>query len=759
MMMRNWLKILVLATTWLIFGSRLGAVQVNYVQHNTEKQFMAGEPNQVVISSEGEISLGYQISTLYSGNEEIWSVNDLAADGQGNLYVATSGKGGIYRIGKDQAAELIYGPTNGEQVHIFSLGLDGEGKLLAGTGGKAGQLLRFDSNKNREVVFEQEEIKYIWSIVVSADGRIFLGTGPTGKVMMLDKAGAQEVLYQAKEKNILVLTLHEGVLFAGGDENGLVYRIEPESRKVTIAYDTQHGEISSLVFDEESNLYISTADAGAARPGVPLILSNGEKGKTEAAADKKNGKQQGTTGVVTPADQAAPADANQPAADESKQGIAETVPVAGEPAPAPGQPAEGGETAVTYQKPPQIRPAATANDVYRLTKDGYVVNLFSRPLILFDMDYDPAGRELVLGTGNDGQLLQLKIATREAAILYDSKVSPQISTVLIKEGVLYLGTSNPASVLRMEKAFADHGEYISPAIDAEQISQWGRIRMETDIPDGTSLQVCTRTGNTSDPDKGGWQEWTEPVAVAGDVVVQSVPGRFLQYRLLFATTQGQSTSVVRDVKLSNLIPNLPPQVQSVEVARDVAKEAGPLPRTFTIKWQVVDQNKDKLLYGVYLRPLGSSRWVRLEKELDKPQYVWNSLTAADGRYELKVEASDAADNSPGVQLTGSRISEPVVVDNTPPVVSDLSYHVSGKSVKILGAITDAFSVLTKVDYGVDSATEWKKVLPEDGIFDSREETIKFEFEILQAGEHLVTLRFEDASGNILYRNLSLVIEE
>jgi len=74
----------------------------------------------------------------------------------------------------------------------------------------------------------------------------------------------------------------------------------------------------------------------------------------------------------------------------------------------------------------------------------------------------------------------------------------------------------------------------------------------------------------------------------------------------------------------------------------------PLPRTFTVKWQAGDSNKDKLLFNLYLRPVGNSLWVRLEKDLDKPQYTWNSLTAADGRYEIKVEASDRADNSPAI---------------------------------------------------------------------------------------------------------------
>ena len=44
---------------------------------------------------------------------------------------------------------------------------------------------------------------------------------------------------------------------------------------------------------------------------------------------------------------------------------------------------------------------------------------------------------------------------------------------------------------------------------------------------------------------------------------------------------------------------------------------------------------------------------------------------ADGRYEVKVVASDAAANPPGQGKTASRVSDPVVVDNTPPVIGDL----------------------------------------------------------------------------------------
>ena len=41
---------------------------------------------------------------------------------------------------------------------------------------------------------------------------------------------------------------------------------------------------------------------------------------------------------------------------------------------------------------------------------------------------------------------------------------------------------------------------------------------------------------------------------------------------------------------------------------------------------------------------------------------------ADGRYVVKVVASDAPDNPPAQRLTGERLSEPVDIDNTPPQV-------------------------------------------------------------------------------------------
>ena len=271
---------------WVVIGLVLSGsvwgVNTVYVEHNSEEQFTEGEPNKVLISSEGEISLGYEVETLLTDSNDVWVINALAEGDDGSLYAASSGAGYVHRWRAGSTdGEIIYGKGDDDARHVFSLAVDRDGMLLAGTGGESGQLLRLDGQGGKEVLWADEQVKYIWSIVVGPAGRIYLGTGPGGKVMTLGPDGGNaEVLYQASEKNILCLALDaDGMLYAGGDEHGLVYRVDPGSKIATIVYDCGHGEISSLVFDEVGNLYASTADATAARPGAKLVLSDGRDGR------------------------------------------------------------------------------------------------------------------------------------------------------------------------------------------------------------------------------------------------------------------------------------------------------------------------------------------------------------------------------------------------------------------------------------------------------------------------------------------------
>ena len=65
---------------------------------------------------------------------------------------------------------------------------------------------------------------------------------------------------------------------------------------------------------------------------------------------------------------------------------------------------------------------------------------------------------------------------------------------------------------------------------------------------------------------------------------------------------------------------------------------------------------------------------------------------------MKVVASDAAANVAGKGLTASRVSDPVLVDNTPPVIGDLKSEQHGADIKVSFRVVDHTGVVAAGDY-------------------------------------------------------------
>ncbi|MCK5272152.1 MAG: hypothetical protein KAJ52_06225, partial [Sedimentisphaerales bacterium] len=397
--------------------------------------------------------------------------------------------------------------------------------------------------------------------------------------------------------------------------------------------------------------------------------------------------------------------------------------------------------------------------VYQISPSGYVTSLFSRKVMILSMAYMGHGK-LLLGTGIEGKLVQLDTQKQEAVVLHTVKPSAQISAVLVDaDGSIYAGCANPGAVYAIKPDYASEGIYKSQAVDAKQISKWGKLHLEADIPSQSSLKISFRSGNTSDPKKGGWQKWTEPIDAIEDIEIHAAPARFLQYRLHFGSSDGCHTAVVREVKLAHMIPNLPPLIKNVTIKSGQADKSGKSTRSsknMTITWKVIEPNNDKLTCEIFVRLVGHKKWVRIAKEIKEEKYTWDSRTVADGRYEVKVTASDEPDNPEGQALTASRVSRPIVIDNSPPEIIRMSHNIDGEKLYFEATVKDALSVIGSVEYVIDSGEIWHIALPNDGIFDSREENIEFELKIEESGEHLLAVRFTDALGNRTYRNLSVV---
>jgi hypothetical protein len=236
---------------------------------------------------------------------------------------------------------------------------------------------------------------------------------------------------------------------------------------------------------------------------------------------------------------------------------------------------------------------------------------------------------------------------------------------------------------------------------------------------------------------------------------------------------------VEDVSVAYLPRNVAPEVlaitalpigvglqQMVQVGVDPNVESsgldpsvfGPVaqvpPRRFyqrgarSFQWQGEDRNGDTLEYTIYYRALNEQTFRLLKDKLRDNFYTIDGATLADGRYIIKVVASDAPDNPPGQKLTGERLSEPVDIDNTPPVVKAMGQpQLTGDKVRVVFAVDDATGKVRKADASLDGAA-WIPVFPDDGIADSGHEVYTVEFGSLGPGEHTISLRTFDSSGNI-----------
>jgi hypothetical protein len=496
--------------------------------------------------------------------------------------------------------------------------------------------------------------------------------------------------------------------------------------------------------------------------------ANEPNSSTPSAEDKSSGDKEKTAAeplgdVETPApnepkpNQAKKAEPKQEKPAKPKPG---PTPPGGTPAPGSGKSAQrmipGRQPTVDATGAAQPRP--DGNAIYRIDSDGFVTEVFrQRALVLSMVERDGV---LFVATGSEGLVYQVSPSAEETIVL--AKVDPKQVTCLLpaKDGNIYMGTANVGGIATIGSGFSRHGSYTSAVLDATQISRFGKIQLHGTLPTGTTLTVSTRSGNVKDATQASWSNWSDPVPAEEFVQVKSPTARFLQYKLAFTSEEkGKTTPVVEDVNIAYQVPNLPPQVKSIKTTAQ-AEPATPAPggdaadaprvaRTprVQIAWEASDPNSDAMRYTLHFRRGTASPWILLRENIAETSFDWDTRSVADGRYEIRVTASDAKANPPGKGRTAARVSDPVVVDNTAPLIGSIEAKQNGPAVDVKLRVVDRSSIVSAVDYAVDSAKGWQAVLPSDNIFDSPEEAVSFSVPGLSGGSHQITIRAVDAKGN------------
>jgi outer membrane protein assembly factor BamB len=705
------------------------AVTTAITRHQTAADFTGGETEKVIVDSAGTLRLAQRSTAVDCGAllDNAWSVHSVLADAEGVLYLGTGPDAEVIRYA-DEQAEKIYPlqPADSNELsdssirneHVFAMALDVAGRLLVGVSGQEGKLVRLADGP--EIVFEDDRVQYIFAIATDQEDNIYLGTGPEGLVFRLDPfCQKAEVIYDAKDKSILSLAIHDGTVYAGSDERGLVYKIDPVVKRASVLYDSEQNEVPAILVDESGVVYAVSTSAQAAQ--MQLKASGLSLKKKPGRPDDSDESQASPTADSLNA-------ANNDKTEEEKK----EEPIA---------------------KAPMPPVAKIAGHVYRITPDGFVTDIFSEIAVLYSLLQTDG--TLWLGTGNKGQLFSIDARTEEKATAFEDKASSQITSAAQVDGMIYLGLSNPASLVRMDKVLEAKGTFESALIDAGQPARWGKLQVEADVPDGCQIEMACRSGNVKDPNDATFSDWSESVVLTEATVLDCPVARFCQYRLtLTSDADANATPVVRQVTAAHVIPNLAPNVVSVKAERSRDKKK---PYVIDIAFTAKDDNKDQLEYTLEFRRAGRTGWIPLKDELDKPKFEWDGRTVEDGRYEVRVTANDRKSNTPETTLTGSRISDVFVNDNSAPEIKWAHLLVENDSVTAEMLIEDTFSVLGSVRYTVNSNEKWITAMPDDLVYDTLSETFTIRIEDLDSGDHVIAFSVADDLKNTRYKTYEVTI--
>lgn len=722
----------VLASVLLLTSAAL-AVKTEYWTHSSAEQFNEGTTEQVLVTNHGELRLSRELKSLLPDDKPAGAVQAIAKAPDDSVVFATFPDGQVLRW-KDGKLETV---ADLKKKTVTALFCDADGSILVATAGDRAEVLRLVAGKEPQRVFSQAGVQYVWSIV-RRDKQFLLATGPDAQIFETDgQADAREVARLDGYNVLSMIGAPDGTLYAGTDEDGLVYRIDPKDNKPFLLFDAAEKEISALALDEKGRLLVGTGEAkqAAQQPGKP---SGG--GPEEEDGDEKIPSEKPERPAAAGMQKADAIPADEPEAPKPvEEPKAEKKPEKPKTTAGPVQPA--GDD--------QEQPSA-GNALYRIDpKTGGANELFRQNVAIYGIAQQRDA--ILLATGDEGQVYQIRPESEEASVVARTD-SAQVSGIVVAGDAVYLALSNAGGLATLSSEYAQAGTFTSEVLDATVASRFGTLQLRGQLPEKTSITLSTRSGNASDPDSGTWSDWSAEQPAREFLTIDSPAARYLQYRLTLKTTDRTISPEVDEVILAYQKPNVAPRIASVTVT----PSGGPAePRAHVIAWEAADANEDEIKYEVLVRAVGRGAWMRLAKDLPGPNHNWNAKDAADGRYQVKVVASDASDNQPGEGKTASRVSDVVLIDNTPPVIGDIKVEPGNGEATITLRVVDRGSTVARLDYAVDSAEHWQRRLPDDTMADSPEERYSLSLTGLSKGPHTLTVRATDQAGNTSFETIGV----
>ena len=719
-------------------------------RQSTYDDFLKGTSHGVAVRSDGRLELAPKFALLADADASyLWT---LRVDPKGTLYAGGGSPAKVFRFDGAGKPATVFDATD---LSAQAIAFDKQGTLYVGTS-PDGKVYKVSASGEKSVFFDPKT-KYIWDLAFAPNGTLYVATGDKGQIFAVTPDGKGELFYASDEAHIRVLAFTaNSALIAGTEPSGRVLRITRggSGAEGFVLYETSKREVTSLAVATDGTIYVSAIGEKQRPSAAPNTVIVGPQGNTTISS--------GVSGIT----------------------------IAG-----------GGQAQPFTPFPPLL-----SSSIYRIAADGGPEELWSsREDVVYALGLASDGR-LLAGTGNSGALLAVDGHGVFAQLAKSG--SAQITGIARStSGKIFLCTANPGKVFSVGPEYEPEGTFTSRSFDAQLFSRWGNLEWWSLPPTAAAksaakntdprLEFFVRSGNTEDPGKE-WSRWFGPYAKSG-TTIEAPAARFIQWKAVIH--DGAPGDGIDWVSLAYLPRNVAPVIDGITLQEPGVRAQGAniitgQPQTVNLKmppapatpgvfisqsnparfeqppqgfrekgyqsvlWSAHDDNDDDLRYAVYFRGESEHDWKLLKDKLEQKFYAWDTTTMPDGAYYLKVVATDAASNPPDQSLTTQRESERFEIDNTPPVIDDLT--VGSPSGKMSGGqparftAHDAATSIERAQYSLDGG-EWILVAPESNISDSPSEHYSFGLPSLPAGEHTLAVRAYDRFDNVGTAKFTFVV--
>lgn len=704
------------------------AVETRFWEQGDRADFEKGSLTHLSLRSDGRIFLSPELREVFdSSTPYLWAV---VADSKGNVYTAGGGSGSgsakLFQIDRSGKART-FAELDGLEIH--ALAVDSKDQLYAATD-PDGKVYKVGSDGKARVFYDPHQ-KYIWGMVFNSKGDLFIATGDQGEIHRVTSNGTGSVFFKTDETHARSIAVdgHDN-LIVGTEPSGLILRVSP-SGEGFVLYQAPKREITAVAVAKNGSIYAAGVGTKAPAPPASTLPSS----------------------------------------------VVQAVPLPS----GAGNPALGNAQNRNLAPAPSV---AGGSEVYRINTDGSPRKVWSNTQdVVYAVGFDQSGHTL-LGTGNRGKIYRLD-SDAMSTLLLEATPTQVTGFGTSAMGDLYAITGNIGKVFRIGPGLEKSGTFESDVLDAGSFAYWGRISYR-----GTgNITVSTRSGNLNHPESN-WSPWAQVRPEASENLCDSCGGgrsvspsaRFLQYKLELVSSAAAPAPEVFYIETAYLPKNVAPVVSTVEVTspnyRFPKPVSPPMPSnsitlppigqqsrnsilpsdsesslTLTYakgyigaRWSASDENGDELVYKVEIRGVKETAWQLLKDGVKEKYISWDSTAFPDGEYVIRVTASDSPSNPKDQALEDSLVSDPFLIDNTPPRISNLAGTASGNNLDIRWAAHDDRTNIDKAEYSINGG-DWMVIDPVSKLSDSPDEDYRLVVPRSSPDEQVVAVRVTDEYDN------------